>query len=647
MKPVFKLKTSVVGVLLLSAAMSSSALTLGRARGAAILGQALDLTVSVQFAVDEDISGLCFEADVFYGDVRQESSRVTAAAELTVPGVPPLVRIASRAPVDEPVVTVYLRSACGAKASRRYVLLSDLASEVAPPLFLPAAPAVTASRAPQPAAEPRLAAAAPAPASEGNAPQPKGNARPAPTPTKAPEVLASKLGTSVPKNTTVARARLKLAPLDLSQDWDPALKSSSELMAAPAEDMEKRMAAAALWRSLNLTPEDMLREAARLQGLEQGVQKLSDQTAQNQRQMKELLARLEKADAQKYANPLVYGLAATLLLLVVAFAWGWRKLRSDSTPWWRGDATPQDELSVQETDVSAQSPVSVDPASSFVTAPLVVPVVAKPAPVMAVDIDLHLDEAPSPVAPVSRTSGLGKMEKGASRMMGLRDFSPSMSGSLRSINTQEVLDVRQQADFFMTLGQYDDAIALLEHNIHDHEESNPLVYLDLLKALHTLSRKDAFDRYRNEFNVMFTGVVPPYTQFNQSGGGLEAYPELCTHIASLWPSKAVLEFIEKCLVRESGAAAAIDFELEAFRELLLLHALATQLGDTSRSGSVAFSTAKVSPENASAASEAEPAMAGPVDVDLDLSELSEPEDNLIEFDASGFSVKPPQGKPPA
>lgn len=197
----------------------------------------------------------------------------------------------------------------------------------------------------------------------------------------------------------------------------------------------------------------------------------------------------------------------------------------------------------------------------------------------------------------------------------------------------------------MTLGQYDDAISLLEHNIADHAESNPLVYLDLLKALHTLSRKDAYDRYRDEFNALFTGQVPAYAQFNQPGQGLDAYPELCAHIASVWPSKAALEFIEKCLVRERDAAAEVRFDLEAFRELLLLHALVTRLSGEATSGVAPFSAAKAAEPSGVPSAETGPAPVDAalpaMDIDLDLSDSVRPADNLIEFDASGLSVTPP------
>lgn len=647
MKPVFQFNHSALGVVLLCAAMGSSALTLGRARGAALLGQPLQITVPVQIAADEDASGVCFEADVFYGEVRQESTRVSITPERNAAGQPTAVRIQARMPVDEPVVSVYLRSACGVSTSRRYVLLADLVSELSPAL-VPSAQVQPARPSAVVSSGERAPSSTPAAVDTGNmAPTATLAVKPALTPAAPAKRTVPRTDAAQPsgKTPTASRPRLKLAPLDLSQDWDPALKSSSELLVPPVEDLQKRLAAAALWKTLNLTPEEVLQDAARLQGLEQSVGKLSEQTAQNQRQMQTLLARLEKSESERYSNPLVYALVAGLLALAGGMVWLWLRLRNaGDSPWWRGQGESQSTPVERETTAPDTPVVSLPAVSAPVlaTAARAKPVPADTRkPLKDVDIDLHLDEL-SPPTPVVVPTASAPL---SSRMMGLRDFSPSMSGSLRSINTQEVLDVRQQADFFMTLGQYDDAIALLEHNIADHAESNPLVYLDLLKALHTLSRKDAFDRYRDEFNALFTGEVPPYTQFNQPGQGLDAYPELCAHIASVWPSKAALEFIEKCLVRAPNAAADVRFDLEAFRELLLLHALLTRLSGEATSGLAPFSAAKsvessLQPSADTGAVPVEAALP-PMDIDLDLSESVPASDNLIEFDASGLSLTPP------
>jgi pilus assembly protein FimV len=671
MKPVFPIKPCALAALLLCAAATSSALTLGRARGAALLGQPLEMQVPIALAADEDGSALCFSADVYYGESRQETSRVLVKTELGTTGQPSMLRISARTPIDEPVVTVYVRSGCGTTTSRRYVLLADLASELAPPApSLATTPALRMSPAgetPRATPSPAISAVGAQSEAKPSTPSVVVSAPIAVPARKAQPVRRSAAPTdAVPAAPTRrnSKSRLKLAPLDLSQDWEPTLKSSSELLAPPIENTERRLAAAAVWKALNLTPEEVLRDAVRLQDLERNVTKLSELAAQNQRQTQALIARLEASEAERYANPLVYALLAGLGILAAALVWMWRKLRQVSdAPWWNAQG-PVEEPSVHDTR-GGDGPASIPQAVSIPVAvdktqqsPSAAPPPRAEAPgrMGSVDIDLDwdLDDLPpKPVAPVAKVPVATATT--TERRPAARDFSPSLSSPLRAINTQEVLDIRQQAEFFMTLGQYDDAISLLENNIAENPRSNPLVYLDLLKALHILSRKVTFDHYRSAFNAVFTGQVPVYTQFNQVGAGLEAYPELCGQVAALWPTPAVIGFIETYLVRDPAAATDVQLDLEAFRDLLMLHAIAGRLGAEHPSGVVPFSAEKATEvvttipvaDTGTVPVEAVlPATADEAEnsVDLDLSDLggapSPTADNLIDFDASGLSLSP-------
>jgi hypothetical protein len=187
----------------------------------------------------------------------------------------------------------------------------------------------------------------------------------------------------------------------------------------------------------------------------------------------------------------------------------------------------------------------------------------------------------------------------------------------------------------MTLGQHEEAIALLRDSVDTSTDANPLVFLELLKVLHTLGRKAEYDHYRNGFNAIFNGHVPVYTEFNQPGSGLEAYPPVCRRIVTLWPSDEAVSYIENCLVRKRMENGGQDFDLEAFRDLLMLHGVASRITSSSfDSGFMAFSAAKTAPIPVAPAPD--------VGVDFDL-DLSEPHGNLIDFDASGWSPPAPDG----
>lgn len=132
-----------LGAALLFAAFGSEALTLGRVRGAALIGQPLDMAVQVQMDAGDDRDVRCFEADVFHADTKQDPSLIRIALEETAQAQVVSVRIISSAIIDEPVVTLYLRTGCGQNTTRRYVLLADIASEIAAPVTPLITPAPT------------------------------------------------------------------------------------------------------------------------------------------------------------------------------------------------------------------------------------------------------------------------------------------------------------------------------------------------------------------------------------------------------------------------------------------------------------------------------------------------------------------------
>lgn len=621
--------------------MSSSALTLGRAKGAVLLGQTLKLTVPVQMEMGEDVSALCFEADVFYGDSRQDASRVSVSSELLPQPQSANVTVTSQAGVDEPVVTVYLRAGCESKTTRRYVMLAELAASVGPSSSTSNLPLVSSS---------------PRTASEIQSPSPNKAVLTALFPGKRAKVATvdAKIGRAtdvkpVPKSLQLEgrKAHLKLEPLELSLERDITLKLSNELFVEQDEDPQKRARAVALWRSLNATPQEISSAESHRQALESDLKGLHDITVKNREALEELVRRLSRAESERYSNPLVYGLLAAIVLCGFAIAFLWMRAPWGGVarvPWWRGDNAGDRAATVEFGEGDIPTPRNADRGNAnkmdVRSTVAVYDVVAAPAQGVAhTDIDLFLDDAtennPASLFDAEKSKPDALPSGSVLRASGHVNFAHSMSATLRSVNAKEMLDVRQQAEFFMTLGQHEEAVALLQESVDAGADANPLVSLELLKVLHALGRKVEYDHYRNGFNAIFNGHVPIYADFNRAGSGLEAYPEVCGRIVALWPEKDSVTCIENCLVRTRKEIGGQDFDLEAFRDLLMLHGVASRIASSSLgSGFMAFSAEKTAP-----APIVLKAAVSDLEVDFDLSEPRS--SNLIDFYTSGWSPSVP------
>ena len=565
-----KLRNTLIGSTLLVAAFGSSALSLGRARGAVVLGQPLDLAVDVRLDSSDDAGSGCFEADVFHGEGQVAPNRVRVIVVAGTQGQDAVVRIRSSAVVDEPVVGVVLRSICSQKASHRYDFLTDFPVETraaAVPTIIPAT--VTAQRpAPPPSVDTPMVAATPAPVA---APRPapiRSAPRPAPVvraprpapvpkpvvakeikePVAAPKLVAPKVETKAeaPNN----KPRLKLESPQTPDDRLVQLKPASDLVLTPTNDPQKREAAAVAWRELNNLPVENLQEKQRLLTLEAEAKTLKALLAKNEADFK---LRLDKLENTRSDSSLVYSLIGLLLAAIAAAAFFWNRSRqraqTPSTDWSHHGEPSAEELGrasflSRPASLTASLPPNTLPGSNQ-------------------DVDESLFDDLKKLTAVTTVA----------KPLVLAPRANLTPVRARSINPDEFLDVQQHADFYVSLGQYDQAIDVLKKTIYG-AEAHPLAYLELLKIYHTLGRQPEYKLQRNAFSSVFNCQVPEFSEFTQEGQTLEGYPAVMRSIESQWGTPQVLDFIEACLFVDSSTSANKPFDLAAYRELLLLYAMA-------------------------------------------------------------------------
>src|SRR5690606_27774432 len=97
----------------------------------------------------------------------------------------------------------------------------------------------------------------------------------------------------------------------------------------------------------------------------------------------------------------------------------------------------------------------------------------------------------------------------------------------------------------------------------------------------------------------FTGEVPDFDRFDQPSASLEYYARALSRIVALWPSPRVLDVIEESIFRKPGLPGAERFTLEAYRELLLLYHVASEVAGPNRGEDAArYSDTSLQPLNA-------------------------------------------------
>ncbi len=320
------------------AALSSAALTLGPARGAAWIGQPLALTVNVQLDAGQEASSLCAEADVFHADSKQEAGRVKVIAEPGAERDTARLRVVSTALVDEPMVTIYLRAGCGAKNTRRYVLLADYPSDV----VAPAVPVASESAPMVPTVVPTEAVTA----------APLAKAPRAAKPLAKPKSPAS----PATAKTSEAASPVKLIPTPSSAKSKPVAAERPRLRLDPIENLAKRISTleTATAVSVAAPPDEVVRDSQLMLQLQADIKSLADKAAKNEVTLIALREQLLKAESERTPAALIYALMILVLLCLAAIALLWNR-RAEASAWRTG-------LPVDESPVPKQ-PTPKPPAS--------------------------------------------------------------------------------------------------------------------------------------------------------------------------------------------------------------------------------------------------------------------------------------------
>ncbi|MCW7537859.1 hypothetical protein OOT46_08360 [Aquabacterium sp. A7-Y] len=588
-------------VVLLGACANAAALGLGEARSTALIGRPLEVTVPVRAEPGDEFSSECVNAEVQFGDTPLPSSSLRLRV---TPGSGPgewRLHLSTVVPVAEPIVNVSVSAGCTGRVSRSYVTFADppavraslpetepqaIASSPAPaPRRAAARRAADAARdpgkvevaaAPTPAASPVPRASEPrsAPAATPRAPR---NRRPA---SAAPaDPATARAPTPERARSRTAEPRLRLDPLEAVPSSGPALRSSDELASgtAPAAEAQRR-AAETTWQALNATPDQIVAERERMRQLERQLVQLREESAQTRRSLDTLRAQLQRAEQERDGSPLlVYLLVGVCLLLGVGLIWAlrWRH-RGGPRIWWRpsevapahsrhGPLPDDDDLDLDADEapppVRAKTLGERFESTGAEAKPFLVATPGVP-PVAATEVALPVLEPiaePAPLrAPAPTPGAVAKADALVSQP---------------TVSVEELIDLEQQAEFFVALGQEEAAVDLLLGHVSGHPDGSPLPYLKLLEIHQRRGDREAYERIRGQFNDRFNAYAPAWEDALSDGRSLEDYPTVVSRLQALWetPSRA-LDVLQASLLRKDRASQT--FDLPAYRELLMLYSVA-------------------------------------------------------------------------
>ena len=567
-----------IGALLALLGPQAMAIGFGKVGNATVLGQGLDFTVAVRLEGDEALSADCVSAEVFSGENRLPTAAVRVAIE---PGADPgerTLRVRSNFVIDEPVIGVNLQLTCPNRLARKFVAFVD------PPaieLARAAPPATALASLPRrsEAPNPRLAVAAPAAPEAAITPAARALAKPAQRSRRtaaaaegralrvvalapgSPASAASRRSSTAAAKPARATAAAPGGRLELQATEHAATRERLDLRATAMLAAATSTATAApepadpapVLAAADESAAQRARERERLLGMEDSLAKMRAESKAMQASLAQLQSSLRDAQQQRDANPLVPALAA--LAAVLALALGlllWRRAveRRVAPEWWTPPAP-----------VAAEPPVADDLPDKDRSRLERQRRLAEVEPALA-------ETTASPMM-LSEVHALAQ----ASAEESLRGFEPA-----HEMSVEELMDLEQQAEFFIVLGQEEAAIDLLMGHLRSSGGASPLPYLKLLEIYRRRNEREAFERTRERFNRRFNAYAPDWETDPQQGRALLDYSAAVERLQSLWgrPAQA-MQALEAALFRRDSSHAT--FDLPAYRELLLLYSVARDLSE--------------------------------------------------------------------
>ena len=522
---------AVIGSMLCLTASTAMAIGFGRVGTATVLGQPLDFAAVVNLEADESLAPECVGAEVSAGENRLGRGQVQARLETSAAGGPPMLRVTTTVRIDEPVITVQLMVGCPVRLSRQFVTFIDPPLLSEPPTTVAQAPA---SRATAPAA---VTPAAPGAAASS----PRAAKRTGVRSAKRPGTVATAASSaaSAPSRMAAKGPRLTLEPAEPIMAADPAAAASAAA-SAPAVDPAEA--------------EQRARERERLASLERSLEQLRQQNLQAQQNMAALQARLRESQPSRTDNLTVYGLltlVTLLLLTVIALLWRQARMRREPA-WWGSElAEPDRGPSPQSVVESAQNAWDSERTVTQMR-------------MMAAPVEVTEPPPPPPPPPI---------EKKPPPTPALAEVAVP-----RELSVEELIDLEQQADFFVVLGQDEAAIDLLMGHVRSSGGSSPMPYLKLLEIYRRRGEREAYERIRERFNRRFNAYAPGWEVDPSDGRSLDSYAPVLVRLQSAWPDPSrAMELLESLMFRRDSSDGT--FDLPAYGELLFLYSLALDLAE--------------------------------------------------------------------
>lgn len=160
---------------------------------------------------------------------------------------------------------------------------------------------------------------------------------------------------------------------------------------------------------------------------------------------------------------------------------------------------------------------------------------------------------------------------------------PAEAAAAPAAGVDGLIDLEQEVEFFVLLGDEHAAVDLLEAHLRGDGDASPLPYLHLLQMHHRHQDRAAYAQVARRFGQRFGTDAPSWEAGAEPGRDLQDCGALLAELQARWPSPVhAVAWLEQRLFSAPGGGEMPG--LEAYRDLLTLVAVARDLHDQAAKG---------------------------------------------------------------
>ena len=146
---------------------------------------------------------------------------------------------------------------------------------------------------------------------------------------------------------------------------------------------------------------------------------------------------------------------------------------------------------------------------------------------------------------------------------------------------EEISDVMQEAEFWISLRDSQRAIEVLEPYATTDHPTSPLPWLYLFELYADSNQRTNYDDLHKRFQRVFNGKIPTWEELEQQPPpvylrSIEDVPHICDKIVALWWTEQSVSYLESLLLDDRDGNR-IGFDLPVYRELMFLIGIAYEI----------------------------------------------------------------------